>query len=63
MSIFKEHKQSLLDDDLTVIRRNLETKNLPVSVSDLSVESIRQQWRLIYRHHFLERMLQVSGDW
>uniref|UniRef100_A0A914HYZ0 Dynamin-like GTPase OPA1, mitochondrial n=1 Tax=Globodera rostochiensis TaxID=31243 RepID=A0A914HYZ0_GLORO len=59
-----EHKQTLLDDDLTVIRRNLETRQLPVNVgaNELSAELIRQQWRLIYRNHFLERMLQAGRD-
>ncbi|KAL3110150.1 hypothetical protein niasHT_015753 [Heterodera trifolii] len=56
-----EHKQSLLDDDLTVIRRNLETRLLP-GPNELSAEMIRQQWRLIYRKHFLERMLQAGHD-
>ncbi|VDO32400.1 unnamed protein product [Brugia timori] len=51
-----EHIQSLLDDDLTILRRNLEAKGL----KELSNELIRKQWKLIYREHFLERQYQVS---
>uniref|UniRef100_A0A915EGK1 Dynamin-like GTPase OPA1 C-terminal domain-containing protein n=1 Tax=Ditylenchus dipsaci TaxID=166011 RepID=A0A915EGK1_9BILA len=53
-----DHKQSLMDDDVTIVRRNLETKHL----SDVPNEVIRQQWRMVFRQHFLERMLQSSQD-
>ncbi|KAK6103570.1 Dynamin-like protein form S1 domain protein [Brugia pahangi] len=51
-----EHTQSLLDDDLTILRRNLEAKGL----KELSNELIRKQWKLIYREHFLERQYQTA---
>ncbi|KAK0394474.1 hypothetical protein QR680_000758 [Steinernema hermaphroditum] len=53
-----DHKQHLLDDDLTVVRRNLETRGL----SEIKGEAIKRQWRLIYREHFLKRTLQASRD-
>ncbi|KAH7727140.1 dynamin-like protein [Aphelenchoides avenae] len=53
-----EHKQSLHDDDITVVRRNLENQQLP----DVNTEQIRQQWRMVFREHYLERMLQASRD-
>ncbi|KAK0422365.1 hypothetical protein QR680_007525 [Steinernema hermaphroditum] len=53
------HKQHLLDDDLTVVRRNLETRGLCEIKND---EAIKRQWRLIYREHFLKRTLQASHD-
>ncbi|KAK0422349.1 hypothetical protein QR680_007519 [Steinernema hermaphroditum] len=51
------HKQHLLDDDLTVVRRNLETRGLCEIKND---EAVKRQWRLIYREHFLKRTLQVA---
>ena len=47
----------MLDDDLTVVRRNLDSKNVPTA--EVTHEQIRQQWRLVYRQHFLEKLLQV----
>ncbi|TKR73121.1 hypothetical protein L596_020470 [Steinernema carpocapsae] len=53
-----EHKQRLLDDDITVVRRNLESKG----VCDVTTEAIKSQWRLIYKEHFLTKMLGTSRD-
>ena len=53
-----EHKLGLLDDDITVVRRAAESSG----ISDLNVDLIREQWRLIYREHFLERMQHASND-
>lgn len=48
----------MLEDDLTVVRRNLEAKQL----YEVPTEQIRKQWKLIYREHFLERLAQSSKD-
>jgi optic atrophy protein 1 len=53
-----EHKLGLLDDDITVVRRAAEASG----VSDLTTDAIREQWRLVYREHFLERMQRASND-
>ncbi|KAL3993981.1 Dynamin-like 120 kDa protein form S1 domain protein [Acanthocheilonema viteae] len=53
-----DHPQSLLDDDLTIIRRNLEAKGL----KELSNELVRKHWKLIYREHFLERQYQTAVE-
>jgi len=42
---------------LTVVRRNLDSKN--VLTAEVTQEQIRQQWRLVFRQHFLEKLLQV----
>uniref|UniRef100_A0A914LX08 Dynamin-like GTPase OPA1, mitochondrial n=1 Tax=Meloidogyne incognita TaxID=6306 RepID=A0A914LX08_MELIC len=60
LSANPDHKQSLLDDDLTVVRRNLDAKN--VLTAEVTQEQIRQQWRLVFRQHFLEKLLQASRD-
>lgn len=41
-----------------MVRRNLENQQLP----DVNTEQIRQQWRMVFREHYLERMLQASRD-
>ncbi|VDN41891.1 unnamed protein product, partial [Gongylonema pulchrum] len=51
-----DHPQSLLDDDLTIVRRNLESKGL----KELHNELIRKQWKLIYRKHFLEKQYRTA---
>ncbi|CAI5442290.1 unnamed protein product [Caenorhabditis angaria] len=53
-----EHKQALTDDDITVIRRNIETKG----VGDIPNEMIRKQWKLVFKKHFLERIINSSRD-
>ncbi|KAF1764773.1 hypothetical protein GCK72_004723 [Caenorhabditis remanei] len=53
-----EHKQALTDDDITVIRRNIETKG----VIEIPTESIRKQWKLVFKKHFLERIISSSKD-
>uniref|UniRef100_A0A8R1HRZ8 Dynamin-like GTPase OPA1, mitochondrial n=1 Tax=Caenorhabditis japonica TaxID=281687 RepID=A0A8R1HRZ8_CAEJA len=53
-----EHKQALTDDDITVIRRNIEVKG----VGDVPTESIRKQWKLVFKKHFLERIIHSSKD-
>uniref|UniRef100_A0A1I7XDV7 dynamin GTPase n=1 Tax=Heterorhabditis bacteriophora TaxID=37862 RepID=A0A1I7XDV7_HETBA len=50
-----EHKQALTDEDVTVIRRNLETKG----VMDVPTDMIRRQWKLMFKKHFLEKTVQV----
>lgn len=53
-----EHKQSLTDEDILVVRRNLETKG----VIEVPTETIRRQWNLMYKKHFLEKTIQNSRD-
>ncbi|CAD6195783.1 unnamed protein product [Caenorhabditis auriculariae] len=53
-----EHKQQLTDEDITVIRRNIETKG----VLDIPTETIRKQWKLVFKKHFLERIVQSSRE-
>ncbi|MFH4975145.1 hypothetical protein AB6A40_001854, partial [Gnathostoma spinigerum] len=53
-----EHNQWLLDDDLTVVRRGLDAKG----IESVPTESVRQQWKLIYKKHFLERQLQAARE-
>ncbi|KHJ94354.1 hypothetical protein OESDEN_05710 [Oesophagostomum dentatum] len=53
-----EHKQALTDEDILVVRRNLETKG----VIEVPSETIRRQWNLMYKKHFLERTIQTSRD-
>uniref|UniRef100_A0A914PPY9 Dynamin-like GTPase OPA1, mitochondrial n=1 Tax=Panagrolaimus davidi TaxID=227884 RepID=A0A914PPY9_9BILA len=53
-----EHKLGLLDDDITVVRRAVEA----AGVSELTNDAIREQWRLVFREHFLERMKRASND-
>ncbi|KAM3719788.1 Dynamin-likeprotein [Dirofilaria immitis] len=53
-----DHPQSLLDDDLTIVKRNLEAKGL----KELNNELVRKQWKLIYREHFLERQYQTAVE-
>lgn len=56
MIYLEEHKQSLTDEDILVVRRNLETKG----VIEVPTETIRRQWNLMYKKHFLEKTIQVS---
>uniref|UniRef100_A0AC35GAX0 Dynamin-like 120 kDa protein, mitochondrial n=1 Tax=Panagrolaimus sp. PS1159 TaxID=55785 RepID=A0AC35GAX0_9BILA len=53
-----EHKLGLSDDDITVVRRAVEA----AGVSELTNDAIREQWRLVFREHFLERMKRASND-
>ncbi|KAE9418266.1 hypothetical protein Angca_005908, partial [Angiostrongylus cantonensis] len=53
-----EHKQALSDEDLLVVKRNLETKG----VIEVPSETIRRQWNLIYKKHFLEKTIQNGRD-
>ncbi|EYB89696.1 hypothetical protein Y032_0228g2851 [Ancylostoma ceylanicum] len=53
-----EHKQALTDEDILVVRRNLETKG----VIEVPSETIRRQWNLMYKKHFLEKTIQNSRD-
>ncbi|VDN53093.1 unnamed protein product [Dracunculus medinensis] len=52
-----DHAPSLLDDDLTVVRRNLEAKGF-----DVSVDTVRKHWKLIFRENFLERQLLAARE-
>ncbi|CAI4224118.1 unnamed protein product [Auanema sp. JU1783] len=53
-----EHKQALTDEDITVIRRSLESKGF----IEMPVDIIRQQWKLMFKRHFLKRIIQSSRD-
>ncbi|KIH61837.1 dynamin family protein [Ancylostoma duodenale] len=49
-----DHKQALTDEDIMVVRRNLEMKG----VIEVPSETIRRQWNLMYKKHFLEKTIQ-----
>ncbi|XGW12609.1 hypothetical protein V3C99_013351 [Haemonchus contortus] len=53
-----EPKQSLTDEDILVIKRNLETKG----VIEVPTEAIRRQWNLLYKKYFLEKIIQNGRD-
>ncbi|KAL6734940.1 hypothetical protein Aduo_005427 [Ancylostoma duodenale] len=53
-----DHKQALTDEDIMVVRRNLEMKG----VIEVPSETIRRQWNLMYKKHFLEKTIQNSRD-
>jgi hypothetical protein len=46
----------LTDEDITVVRRSLELKQLSEVPSDI----IYNEWRTVFREFYLERLLQVS---
>lgn len=46
----------LTDEDITVVRRSLELKQL----SDVPSDTIYKEWRTVFREFYLERLLQVS---
>lgn len=48
----------ITDEDITVVRRSLEAKQLV----DVPMDSIYKEWRAIYREFYLERLLQASHD-
>lgn len=53
-----DHKSELLNDDITVVKRALEA----TGTKDLSTDAIREQWLMIYRSHFLNRLQQTIRD-
>lgn len=53
-----EHKQVLNDDDLTIVRRNIESNGY----GEVTNEWIRKQWKLIFRKHFLELQKQTAVE-
>lgn len=55
---FQDHKQPLTDEDITVVKRAMETKG----IIDVPIDVIRRQWKLIYKRHFLEKIVQVYID-
>jgi len=53
-----EHKSSLTEDDVTVIRRNLDV----LGIIDVPLDLIEQQWNLVHRTHTLERLKEAVRD-
>ncbi|PAV63715.1 hypothetical protein WR25_11490 isoform B [Diploscapter pachys] len=49
---------ALTEEDITVIRRNLETKG----IIEVPVDLMRKQWKLMFKKHFLEKMVQIGRD-
>lgn len=54
--VVQDHKQALTDEDITVVRRAIETKG----IIDVPTEVIRRQWKMVFKRHFLEKIVQVS---
>uniref|UniRef100_A0A0N5AQS6 Dynamin-like GTPase OPA1, mitochondrial n=1 Tax=Syphacia muris TaxID=451379 RepID=A0A0N5AQS6_9BILA len=53
-----DHKQVLSDDDLTIIRRNLESHGYKEVTNDW----IREQWKLAFKKYFLELQKQAAAE-
>ncbi|CAJ0963299.1 unnamed protein product, partial [Mesorhabditis belari] len=53
-----DHRQALTEEDLLVIKRNIETKGFIEVPTDL----IRKQWKLMFKKHFLEKTVQSARD-
>jgi len=56
-----DHKQELTSDDFTVIRSQLENRKDHLR-TELTNEHIRQQWRLVYKQHFLDKLYRASSE-
>ncbi|KAI6242784.1 hypothetical protein M3Y99_00185600 [Aphelenchoides fujianensis] len=54
----ENHTAHLTDEDVTIVRRGLETKQL----NDVPTAAIQREWAGIFREHYLERLLQASND-
>lgn len=55
---FQDHSVTLTDEDITVVKRALEVKQL----SDISNETIYKEWKAVFREFYLERLLQASQE-
>ncbi|XP_070560744.1 dynamin-like GTPase OPA1, mitochondrial isoform X8 [Ptychodera flava] len=53
----KKHKPTLASDEITTVRKNLQTRNVEVDN-----EFIRETWHQLYRRHFLKKALQRGQD-
>jgi optic atrophy protein 1 len=53
----KDHPPVLSYEELTTVRKNLQTSNVEVDK-----EYIRETWRPVFRRHFLKRRLQRALD-
>ncbi|VDD90450.1 unnamed protein product [Enterobius vermicularis] len=53
-----EHRQVLSDEDLTIVRRLLESQGY----EEVTNEWIRKQWKLIFKKHFLEKQRQAAAE-
>lgn len=51
----QSHSSLLRDEDITVVKRNLESKQL----ADVPTNVIRREWANVFKEHYLERLLQV----
>ncbi|KAI6172049.1 Abnormal pharyngeal pumping family member [Aphelenchoides besseyi] len=54
----ENHPATLSDEDITIVRRGLETKQL----TDVAATTIQREWTEIFREFYLERLLQASND-
>lgn len=51
-----DHAPILTEEDITVVRRNLEAKQL----KDISKEALFREWQYIYKEFYLEKLRQAS---
>ncbi|CAJ0570306.1 unnamed protein product, partial [Mesorhabditis spiculigera] len=58
LAIDPDHKQGLTDEDMLVIRRNIEARGY----IEVPLDLIRRQWKLMFKKHFLEKTIQAAKD-
>lgn len=58
LSQSEDHSATLTDEDITVVKRNLELKQL----ENVSNDTIYKEWRAVFREFYLERLLQASQE-
>ncbi|KAI6184100.1 hypothetical protein M3Y97_00560200 [Aphelenchoides bicaudatus] len=54
----EDHSAMLTDEDITVVKRALEVKQL----ADVTNDTIYKEWKAVFREFYLERLLQASHE-